>query len=1206
MRTFELHLWTEDDKESNLQRFDREWDAKAEKEKDKASAKKPSKTQSTPQIDWLTASQQLLDKHHHELTSNPLRLKAKNLEDVHVPLGLMERKEKERPKFDRHQEFSPDRGSEAYQQGYTEPKRVEHDAFLAEIGKRKPGQHVVILGEPGAGKTTLLTRVWKSLLDTANPEEQIIVVWIPLAAVENYRLEEYLRQVWLGQICEDDEIDRYWESFKSLRKAGRVWLLLDGADEMGGDGLAKIETSLKQKWAESIRTVITCRLNLWDASPTNSLERSQNFQVYRTLDFKYANPAGVDEVQDFIDKWFKEQPEDGQKLRAALDEAGKERIKDLAKNPLRLTLLCNIWNPETGLPDTQANLYGQFVDKLYAWKADKFADANLKPELNRAMGDLAKQGLNRADLRFRFTQAELEQFLPSLIHRKALTDLGWLNCVGVDESNLPVYAFFHPTFQEYFAACSIDDWDYFLPRAHEDRPVCCEGEKVPTYRVFEQEWRQVIVLWIGREDVGDELKEEFIEKLTNFRGKEGWFYSYRDYCMAAICVREFKDSIQAESIVQQIVEWGFGCFNIEKQKWITYLNPIESLARDTIPLTHRVDAITILVALVNNPDLDDSLRPHVAEVLGTIDEQNKTAISVLIALLGKPDLYNLLHSRVADTLRKIAVGNEIAIAALIVLLGNPDSDNSLHFHVANTLGTIAVGNETAIAALVDLLGNTDLDDDLRLDVVDTLGTIAVGNETAIIALITLLGNPDLDNLLHFCVADTLSKIEGNETAIAALVALLGKPDLADCPVFGVPEALGTIGVGNETAIAALIALLGNPDLADYRRSDVAAALGTIGVGNKTAIAALIALLDDPDLADSLRSDVAAALGTVDGRNEIAIAALVALLGKSDLPDWLRSGVAKALGTIDEQNETAIVALIALLGNPDLAHWLRSGVADVLGKIDIGNETAIAALVALLGNPDLSDWLRSCVAEDLGKIGIGNETAIVALVALLRNPDFDDSPLYRVAEALDKILTREKIPSVIWQLKNYVSSETYKSNFNQFDVCFKIIWQCAQTLSYPEFHTAYHPPLPTIPTNLKTLPHQLTHPNTIYIPHPTFNHLTQPNDIAQELANLICLKLNPTNIPEVQTIPHLKRHLLPHSQPHHLVIIIEHPHPTTELITAISSLHTPNQIQTIWLTTAPIPNALPPTQPDLFTAIQSAINSLRLRVERSVSVASQLK
>ena len=140
-------------------------------------------------------------------------------------------------------------------------------------------------------------------------------------------------------------------------------VLLDGADEMGGDGLAKIETILKQKWAESIRTVITCRLNLWDASPTNSLECSQNFQVYRTLDFKYANPAGVDEVQDFIDKWFKEEPEDGQKLRAALDEAGKERIKDLAKNPLRLTLLCNIWNPQTGLPDTQANLYGQFVDK---------------------------------------------------------------------------------------------------------------------------------------------------------------------------------------------------------------------------------------------------------------------------------------------------------------------------------------------------------------------------------------------------------------------------------------------------------------------------------------------------------------------------------------------------------------------------------------------------------------------------------------------------------------------------------------------------------------------------------------------------------------------------------------------------------------------------------------------------------------------------
>jgi predicted NACHT family NTPase len=123
-----------------------------------------------------------------------LHRKARNLDSVHVPLGLVERKE--RPKIDRTQEISPERGSAAEQPEYTE-KRVEHEAFLAEIGKRQPGEHLVILGEPGAGKTTLLTKVWEWLLDHEQPGEDFIVAWVPLAAVKNNELEEYLHKSWI-------------------------------------------------------------------------------------------------------------------------------------------------------------------------------------------------------------------------------------------------------------------------------------------------------------------------------------------------------------------------------------------------------------------------------------------------------------------------------------------------------------------------------------------------------------------------------------------------------------------------------------------------------------------------------------------------------------------------------------------------------------------------------------------------------------------------------------------------------------------------------------------------------------------------------------------------------------------------------------------------------------------------------------------------
>jgi hypothetical protein len=298
-----------------------------------------------PQIDWYTICNDLFTEHKRQLSSNPLDVKGKSFDSVYVPLGLVERKEKQRPQIDRNLDPSADRGSELYQ---TETTPIEHDDFLNLVGDRQTGEHIVILGEPGAGKTTLLTRVWQSLLDT-NRETPIIIAWISLAAVKDLDLEAYLHHVWLKQICQSTEIDTYWQSFQTLLDRQRVWLLFDGADEMGGDGLTKIQTMLKQALVKStIRSVVTCRLNLWDASSQNVLKN--DFQIFRTLDFKQ------DLVEAFIVKWFDDDAVAGKKLIAALDETGKERIKDLARNPLRLTLLCNIWRREESLPDTHTNL----------------------------------------------------------------------------------------------------------------------------------------------------------------------------------------------------------------------------------------------------------------------------------------------------------------------------------------------------------------------------------------------------------------------------------------------------------------------------------------------------------------------------------------------------------------------------------------------------------------------------------------------------------------------------------------------------------------------------------------------------------------------------------------------------------------------------------------------------------------------------------
>jgi hypothetical protein len=386
-------------------------------------------------------------------------------------------------------------------------------------------------------------------------------------------------------------------------------LLLDGLDEVSH---ANAPIWLKEQlkgWGQNLRVVVTCRINQWEAT-TGGNSLSDSFDVYRTLDYSYQTSQGEDQVEKFISNWFGDKEKEvAHQIRRELDAPGKERIKDLVKNPLRLTLLCASWKKDNhALPETQADLYQGFVTYLYGWKAREFQEeVKLKDELNLALGELAKAGLNRASIndgavrRFRFTASEIRKLWQDLTDTllSAAKSLGWLNVVG-EEVKEDLYAFYHPTFQEYFAACSIDDWDYFLPRLHEDRPVPCEGELVPTYRVFEKQWQQVILLWIGRQCLINRIKDEFFLKLTEFSKNENIFYYYKSYSIIFLCISEYKKSSQNSKIISKIIDYML----VEK----TDLSVPKQIAKF---------AISILLAKKYSADIGNSLY----ELLINIDNE---------------------------------------------------------------------------------------------------------------------------------------------------------------------------------------------------------------------------------------------------------------------------------------------------------------------------------------------------------------------------------------------------------------------------------------------------------------------------------------------------------------------------------------------------------------------------------------------------------
>jgi predicted NACHT family NTPase len=186
------------------------------------------------------------------------------------------------------------------------------------------------------------------------------------------------------------------------------------------------------------------------------------FDTYRCLEFS------LDQVGQFIDRWFVQKPGLGQKLRTELDQAGKERIKDMVRNPLQLALLCYYWQLRQGaLPATKAALYERFLEAFYEWKQERFPTTSaVQQELNTALGRLAVAALNQKESRYRLRHRFVRSVLgePDAAVFQTVLQLGWLTQIGVaaEDPDEKVYAFFHPTFQEYFAARGFEEWKGFL------------------------------------------------------------------------------------------------------------------------------------------------------------------------------------------------------------------------------------------------------------------------------------------------------------------------------------------------------------------------------------------------------------------------------------------------------------------------------------------------------------------------------------------------------------------------------------------------------------------------------------------------------------------------------------------------------------------------------------------------------------------------
>jgi predicted NACHT family NTPase len=250
---------------------------------------------------------------------------------------------------------------------------------------------------------------------------------------------------------------------KTLLREGRAVVLLDGLDEVrqadNNRVLKEIRDFSTRFYAN--RFVITCRI----AAKEYTFEQFTEVEV---ADFD------DQQIQQFVTNWF--QCQNSKKALQFIKKLKEnQRIKELATNPLLLTLLCMLFGESTDFPANRSELYEQGLDVLLRkWDGTRgierdqaYRQLSLKRKED-LLGQIALTTFEQGN--YFFKQRQAQQYITDYIQNlpDALTspeDLeldsrAILKSIEAQHGLLierarGIYSFSHLTFHEFFTARNV-------------------------------------------------------------------------------------------------------------------------------------------------------------------------------------------------------------------------------------------------------------------------------------------------------------------------------------------------------------------------------------------------------------------------------------------------------------------------------------------------------------------------------------------------------------------------------------------------------------------------------------------------------------------------------------------------------------------------------------------------------------------------------
>ena len=123
-----------------------------------------------------------------------------------------------------------------------------------------------------------------------------------------------------------------------------------------------------------------------------------------------------------------------------------------------------------------------------------------------------------------------------------------LNDVGTNpNTRQSVYAFFHPSFQAYFAALAIDKSIFWLNHIP-------ENPHNGSYRIIEKKWEEVFFLWLGCSNLYEE-KTNLNNQIINFDCGCEDIYKKKLFTLASIGLNEFNYQNKEKFNLSKKLNW---------------------------------------------------------------------------------------------------------------------------------------------------------------------------------------------------------------------------------------------------------------------------------------------------------------------------------------------------------------------------------------------------------------------------------------------------------------------------------------------------------------------------------------------------------------------------------------------------------------------------------------------------------------------------